>query len=366
MASQLEVRLQRRIQEENDFSLQGISKANLACYFARIGEFDKAEDIRIELRRKFGDGKFVKISILLMLLDGLLLYYKELSAGARDRIARANLISTTFRQYELIALTSAWLAHIDFNTCHFILMTNEIRKCNEFLSHDDGTAACRISLVLGDAFLYSGQREPSQFWYERARSAATAIGYQAAIGALTYNRAALNVQNIRLKYLTHETIEDDIRSAQTELQTAFNYQVLARLKSLDHLLHAASVGIRIVKKEFDLAAVEASSILNLKAVPSESGEYFILLTDLAKCHAISGDLAVAKKMCDDIPASTVVKLDEDDKAIIYNSLAEVSKIFGEEDLALSYSKKMRDSLTRHSNATAELSALISEFTSPDI
>ncbi len=364
MASQLEVRLRHRIQEEKDSSLQGILQAKLACYFARIGEFDQAESIRIELRQKFGDGKSAKISILLMLLDGLLLFYRDLSSGARDRIARANLISTTFHEHELTALTSAWLAHIDFNRCQFLLMTNEIRKCNELLTHDDGTATCRISLVLGDAFLYSGQREPSQFWYERARNAATVIGDQAAIGAITYNRAALNVQNLRLKCIANEIIDDDIKRAQAELQTAINYQVLARLKSLDHLLRAASVAIRIVKKEYELAVIEASSILDLKTAPIESGEYFILLTDLAKCHAIRGDLGAARKICEGISALAVSKLDEDDKVIIYDSLAGIFEIFGDEGLTLDYLKMMRDSMTQHSNGISELSVLISEFINP--
>ena len=120
-----------------------------------------------------------------MLLEGLMLYYKELSPKARDRIFRANVLSSTFRVHELTALTSAWLAHIDFNKCHFSTMASEVRKCKEFIAFDDGSANCRVSLVLGDAFLYSGQRHYSQIWYERARSAATATEHLRFKGTLS-------------------------------------------------------------------------------------------------------------------------------------------------------------------------------------
>lgn len=364
MASQLEVRLERQIQGESDLSLQAILKAKLACYLARVGEFDRAENIRVDLRLKFGDGRFVRVSILLMLLEGLMLYYRDLSPNARDRIFRANVLSSTFRVNELTALTSAWLAHIDFNRCHFATMMTEIQKCKEFISYDDGSANCRVSLVLGDAFLYSGQKNLSQIWYERARIAATALGDQAAIGALTYNRAALNVQNLRFKSLDAKVAEEEITTALAELQTATNYQSLARLKSLDHLLCAANVGINMVKKNYGAAALEASGLINSQNVPIGSGEYYILLSDLARCRVVASEFNSAKEVRERIIEIEVLKLDEDDKAIIFDNLAAVSAALGETDLLAIYMQMKADSKNSFAVLVRELMNALGSYKDP--
>jgi hypothetical protein len=162
VVSPLESRLTARIAEATDESLRGIYLAELACYYARVGDFDRAESHRVELRSVFGDGRDLRVSVLIMTLEALLLYFRELSPAARDRLLRARLLCAAGKEHRLLALTSAWLAHIDFNLDRFDEMSESIALGIESLDADDGAAECRLALVLGDAFMYCEQRGSCQ------------------------------------------------------------------------------------------------------------------------------------------------------------------------------------------------------------
>lgn len=363
MASQLEVRLQQLIQQETEPSRRAALSAELGCYLARVGDFERADCIRSELRSQFSDGRFLRISIRLMLLEGLLIYYKDLSSTARERVFRANVLCSSFREVELLALTSAWLAHIDFNQSNFQSMATEIRTCLGVMANDNKNALCRVSLVLGDAFLYSGNRKSSQIWYERARLAATELGDQAAVGAITYNRAALNVQNLRLKAIRSDLRNEDVAKVHMELKSAINYQNLAQLRSLDHLLRAANVGLMILMCEYDVTLVEAIELLNSKAIPEASGEYLILLADIVKCYAVSGDLKSALRYKSEIENALMSKLDRDDAAIVLSSLSDSSRFLCENDLADDYRNRALEALLIHDAAIADIGRMLDQFRS---
>jgi len=363
MASQLEIKLQQRIQVETDVSQRASFNAELACYLARTGDFERADDIRSELRRQFGNGSSLVVSVRLMVLEGLLMYYKDLNPSARDRILRANLLSNSFHELGLIALTSAWLAHIDFNRCSFQSMVSEIRKCMTVIDHDDGTALCRVSLVLGDSFLHCGDRESSQVWYEKARLIATDLGDQAAIGAITYNRAALNVQNLRLRATRGAVRSEEVERVRMELKTAINYQNLARLKSLDHLLRAATVSLHIMSGEYDAAIMEASNLVDSRLAPEGSGEHLLLLSDLAICYASLGDLESALRFGSQVVSAVDSCIDEDDLAIIFSSLAESAKRVGKNDLLIHYNSRASQAISNHDSEVAKLNRSLDEFRS---
>lgn len=363
MASQLEMRLHQQIHHETDEFGRAALKAELGCYWARTGDFERSDSVRAELRQKFGTGRSLKVSVRLMLLEGLLMYYKDLNPGARDRILRANLLSTSFHELELTALTSAWLAHIDFNRCNFQSMAAEIEKCLSLINNDSGNAICRISLVLGDVFLHCNDREFSQFWYEKARLTATELGDQAAIGAITYNRAALNVQNLRLKAVRGALIDEQVTRLHMELKTAINYQNLARLKSLDHLLDAATVGLMVVLDEYEQAVTKATELLDQNLVPHRSGEHIILLADLARCYTALGDLHSAQEVRSEIGNIDTLALEADDAAIVFTSLADTAKRLGEDELALEHKDRALAALLSHDSSMGKLNELLDRFRS---
>jgi hypothetical protein len=96
------------------------------------------------------------------------------------------------------------MAHIDFNENRYEGMAANLLNCAGMLLADDGSAECRASLVLGDAFLFAGDAATSKLWYANAQRCATKSGDHAGIGAMTYNRAALRVSTARFGNLRRQ------------------------------------------------------------------------------------------------------------------------------------------------------------------
>ena len=358
MASPLVNRLERAFQATSDPIEKAVLSAHIACYQARVGEFEEAERRRSELRKEFGDGHSARVSILIMCLDGLLLYFKNLDRNARDRLLRANLISVACRERGLMALTSAWLAHIDFNLGQYESMAREITNCHLVLDADDGTAACRVALVLGDAFSYARQLESARRWYEHARQIATRIGDQAAVGAITYNRAALHVSAARVGGLTAPCNKEDIAFANAEVRSAVNYQALAGLSSLDHLLRSASIGVMMLEGRYEDAAAAIANLVASSSGPGESAELALLHADHARCLARLGQVELARESAQRAKAIQAEKFDADDRALVLDALGQFHSALGDDVEATKFSAGTRVALEEHCETIERLASLL--------
>ena len=361
MTSPLVARLEAELRTIADPIEKGCLSAQLACYQARVGEFDHAELRRVALRKEFGDGHSARVSILIMCLEGLLLYFKDLDPGARDRLMRANLLSVACHQQKLVGLTSAWLAHIDFNQGRYDSMAGAIAQCFGAMDADDGTALCRVSLVLGDAFSFVDQMTQARVWYEHARVTANRIGDQAAVGALTYNRAALHVASARVKRLACLPDPAEIKYVNAEVRSAVNYQYVARLASLDHLLRAASIGVLMLEEKYEEAASSISELISSSAVPINSAELALLHADHAHCLARLGKSQHAADAAQLATSIRADRFDADDRALIFGALSAFSASSGDAATAESFREAQCKALEEHHKSIALLSALLDRY-----
>ncbi len=361
MTSPLESRLQLRLQESPSAEQRGICLAELACYYARVGEFDDAERMRKELRSEFSDARTPSVSISIMMLEALLLYFRELSPLARDRMLRANLLSKSFGEQRLFALTSAWLAHFDFNQGRFDSMVASIEAAFSRLEPDDGSARCRVSVVLGDAFAYCRKLSDSRHWYEQARQCAIQLGDQATIGALIYNRAALQVTNLRLSCVSGSISLDDVALARAEVKSAINYQHVARLKSLGHLLKSAAIGSALLDSRY----ADALGLLNdsfiESEVPSSSDECVLHRADLAMCLAEVGRVDEARLLAQQVRSMRLDDLAPDDEALVLSSLGHAFEALGDRAEASSLRGRSRASLLEHLALIGAIEGMISKY-----
>ncbi len=361
MTSPLVARLETELRGATDPVERGALSAELACYEARIGDFERAEVRRVELRKEFGDGHSARVSILIMCLEGLLLYFKDLDPRARDRLFRANLLSTACRQSALIALTSAWLAHIDFNQGRFSSMAIAISKCFEAIDADDGSAMCRVSLVLGDSFSFVGQAPLSRTWYEHARVVASRIGDQAAVGALTYNRAALHVASARVRRLTSSLETSEVNYIDAEVRSAINYQYVARLASLDHLLRASRIGVLILQEKYHDAALAISEVIDLPEVPAGSAELALLRADYAHSLARLQQFSLAASEAHKAISISFAGFDPDDRAVIFGALSDYSAAAGDSAQAENFRRHQQTALSEHQETIKELTGLLEQY-----
>lgn len=361
MNSPFVTKLLATLEGEADSERRALLMADLACYWARVGEFEAAEKIRQELRRDFGDAKSVRVSILIMVIEALQLYYKDLSPGARDRMLRASLLSKGFRERRLISLTSAWMAHIEFNGASFASMSGELQTSLREMEPGDDPIDCRVSLVLGDAFLLSGMYSESQAWYDRARRAANRLGDRAALGAMTYNRAALRVARARYERLRGGNLEVDSQLLRLDVESAINYQHVAHLKSLDHLLTTAKAGLLLIQDKHAAALPIIRDLLESEEVAPATAQRTLLSADCAYVLAKTGAIDHALSQLELVLSSMPDHLPTDDLCLILGSLRAASIECKRSSQAADLEDRLQLAIAKHEAVISELRGILSTF-----
>lgn len=361
MTSPLVARLVAEINRCTDREARAVLFAELGCYRARAGDFDEAERLRRELRAEFGDGHSIRVSILVMCLESHLLYYRELSPDARDRMARASLLSRAAGDRRLVALTSAWMAHHDFSINAYEAAFDNLRQCFEAIDADDGNAECRASLMLGDIFLFIGNPNASRNWYESARRAAVRIGDQATIGAITYNRAALLVAAARLASLSRRVTDDDKARARAEVESAINYQAVAQLRSLDHLLRTAKIGVLMLHAKYPEALAAIRLVLASSAVPAGSAQSVLLEADRIRALAETGDMTEAAQGMDRFSTEILPRFASDDRALILSSIERAASLCGDHQLSAGCAERVKTALMEHAREVEDLRCRLADY-----
>ena len=369
MKSPLERRLIAALDAATSPDQRALLLAELGGYWARAGEADRAEKARITLRNEFGDYRNPRVSVLTIVLEALQAYYGELSPYARDRMLRASLLSKGFRDPGLIALTSAWMAHIEFNHARFDSMVLELTCANQALqdlSLDRGFAPCRIALTLGDANLIAGLPSVAQSWYDIARREANAIGDHAAIGAMTYNRAALRVARARFDDLAAVDSGIDRSLLRVDVDSAINYQTAAQLKSLEHLLTTARASLFILQGRFDEAASVIPQLLKAEEVPNPSVQRLLLEADLALAFAKLQRFEEARKYVESCAKTyaDVISIPDDDQCLIASSVSEAARLCGLLDVCKPWAAQLAGAVERHAQLCAKLAEKLTNFPPP--
>lgn len=361
MTSPFVTKLLAELDATVDPEAKAIVLAELGCYWARVGEFEESERIRLDLRREFGDARSVRVSILVMVLEALQLYYRELSPSARDKMLRANLLSKGFHEQQLIARTSAWMAHIELNGARFDSMISELRSSFSAVTAGDDATDCRLSLVLGDACLIAGLPLQSQAWYDRARRAANRLGDHAAVGAMTYNRAALRVARVRYELVAKDHVLVDLPLLRLDVESAINYQSVARLRSLDHLLTTTKVGLLMVQRDFASAVPIIETLLGSSDVAPRSIQRFLLMSDYALSLGAMGRTDLAEGQIDTVLQSLPASVPTDDLCLILRSLRDAASLCGREEQEAAIDSQLRAAIANHESITSDLRGKLLEF-----
>lgn len=367
--SPLEQRLLAALNRETSPDERAPLLVELAGYWARAGEAEQAEQARVALRAEFKDYRSPRISVLIIVLEALQAYYSDLSPYARDRMLRASLLSKGLRDPALIALTSSWMAHIEFNHARFDSMSNEVARAVDALNQltvEPGFAPCRIALTLGDANLLAGRPSTAQSWYDRARREANRLGDHAAIGAMTYNRAALRVARARFEDLAGLDSGIDRSLLRVDVDSAVNYQNVAQLKSLEHLLTTARASLFVLRRQFQDAVSIIPPLLTSTDVPNPSTQRLQLEADLALSLAHVQRPDEARNLVESCVRaySDVVSIPTDDQCVIAASVSEAAKLCGMMEVHEQWSAQLVGAVERHGEVCTGLAEKLSAFPLP--
>jgi hypothetical protein len=360
-------RLQAKMQASSDPLANAECLATMACYWARSGDFARADSSCQQLRSLYGDGNYPRISMLIMCIEGLLLFFRDVSMASLDRLTRANLLCRAMGVNDVAAFSAAWMAHIYFNSDQFEEMCVSISQCLENLDSANSEARGRVAIVLSDSFLLAGNTVAERRWFKIARDAAEQLGDHTLVAALTYNRAALNAYMAQLQVLSGNAPQNSLDICHTELQSAIGYQRLAQLQSLEQLLHLVLVGIHVFRRDFEAGwalAKDLQSRYEKVLIPRQNA---LLSAQLRLCAQNTNRSVVeADASSLDAEIDSTLECDDGDRALILNCYSQIARSLGLTDRQERYDAEMRACLRLFHGKQEALGMLLHKFETVEI
>lgn len=328
--------LLQRIERELDSTVDPTRRAELvaeqACYFARSGTFDQARANIDSLRGYFSDGRSPRISILMMLAEGLLLYYEKFDPSSTDRISRAHALSVAIGADDLIRLTASWLANMEFNRSEFAAMEHALRRCPP--GEDSAVSApdARVQLVLANSYAYCGDTNRARYWYAKARNCAISLGDEALIEAIIFNRAAFSLSKYRIDCFNRGRDDATVRALELEVASARSYYLGARHGALPQLLEACIARIDVMHSRFAAAEAKFSEILRQGKHSAFLPDGLLIAAEHAECLTYLGKEAPVAELIARVSSGDHAGMGLDDQLTLVNVLSSLAERSHDESL----------------------------------
>ena len=320
-------RIDQELATCTDPSRRGELLAERACYLARIGQTDRARALIDHLRSQFGDGSVARVSILVLIAEGLVLYFEDFNPLARDRMLRASVLAQAIEAKDIASLAFAWLAHIEFNRLSFLDMARAIRRCTRYADCMSVAAKARLFLVLADSNLYAGRAQVARRYYELARLAAVDVGDEATIAAMLYNRAALTLDLIRIGEALGTVDPEWATFLELHVDSACNFHAATNDRSLPQLLAAARGRLLLVKGEFRTAADILEPLVSSPLAFAADAASLLLKLEYCLCLVETGSNSEATALFEQFELEPMPPLSSDeDLMLTYLSIRIASRL----------------------------------------
>ena len=323
--SQLLLRIDERLLVETDPMQLAELIARQAGYLARVGRFEEARSKIAELRTVFSDGRSGRVTAFIMLAEGLVLHYEKLGSTAADRIARAQLLGQAMRDRELVAITSAWRAHLEFEESKFELTARSIRLALQNADSDDHAARARCAIVLFNAFALCGRRKESQIWFLTGREHALKIGDQASLDALLHSKAVFGVAWLRSQTCKGNVDAASMTMARAEISSARNLQNLTRVEAHANYIDLSDARLQILEGSFQSAKDLLMLIRNDGPYPRGHFSQGLIDLEIAYCECRLNRMDAAVDLFASIPPGSLDSLDVDDRLVAAWMTLELAK-----------------------------------------
>lgn len=309
-------RLQAQLSTTEGADDRAVVSARIAGYMARIGRFEDAGSLIGELRGKFSDGRSGRASAWIMWAESLLHYYSDLNPRALDRVARSQLLAIALRDSQLVALSSAWKAHMEFETSRFGAMAESLKIAFKHVTSDNHSANTRMCMVVADALLTSGDFANGQRWFMHGRDSALIEGDQASIEALVYNRAAFRLAWLRAQRCFGEVLPADTSTLRQEIQSAKNLQNLTQVRALTEIVKLCEARAATLDGLFDVAVKQMSEIrLATGTFAAYNFSDALVSLEIAYCQTRLGEIEDATSIVSRLEGVEFEELDKDEQLV---------------------------------------------------
>jgi len=313
--SQLLARLDQELKTASTDIGRAEILARKGSYLARVGKFSETREIIAKLRDHFGDGRSGHVTAWIMLTEGLLHLFENLSPLALDRVARAQILGLAMKDASVVAIASAWKAHIEFEISDFESMLKSLKVATAHATDDDHDANARLAMVLSDSFLVCGQKRSAQAWFMRSREHALKDGDQASIEALLYNRAAFSLARIRAERCFSDVDADRLSLLRMEIASAKNLQTLTRIAALTNFIHLCEARLLILEERYSLAIDALTNIRNAQPFADYNFNQSFVDLEVSFCLQCLGRHTEVQSIYNSIDWSTFERLDVDEQLV---------------------------------------------------
>ena len=318
--STLEERLHEQIRTARSDADRACLTAQLAAYQARMGNYSGAAEYIRELRTE-SNLSSPTIAAWIMFAEGLTLLRDELSRDGFDRMFRGFAIADSAGAADIGAQLASWLVQISYNQNRYSEMPRWIAHCNSKIIGKQHETRARLCLTFADAHRHAGYFEESNAWYQRVRLHAAAIGDEAFLSSLMYNRSANGIS--RLRYEEVSGIKNSVAANQLmlEIDSALSYSTVTGNKSAHHL-QSMWKGRLLMHLERHL---EAKSLLSVASEQMPEAKHAQLRTslqaDLMLCEAVAGKRSHAVELLQKLNETDLSDLAGDDQSVVIGQIA---------------------------------------------
>lgn len=330
-------------------------RAERAGYLARLGHFDEARAVISSVHAQFDPHSHAAVSAWLCLAEGWMLHFGSLSGGARDRIKRAEALSGAAGLTQLQALSSAWLAHLDYCDDQVEDMIRHLLLAFKLAAPDNHGARARASLVVGLAYHYVRRLDRAQPWYARAREHATTDGDETTLSALNFNLTSMRAHHAaEAAVFGGADAQEEARHAMASSQSTGNFDQWIGTQALDALVPMQRAALASVQGQYGEALslyerhfddVQKQGLARLNGVH---------LADMAWCRWHLGDSSGSQRDAQACAASLGPGMHVDDLAMSHARLGMVFKLLGNEEAAVHHASRGRELWNQHQQLRRKL------------
>jgi hypothetical protein len=313
--SQLLTSLEQRLVFETHPESRGLLSARIAAHLARKGRFSDARKQIAELRQTFGDGRSGPVTVWMMLAEALIHLYERLSPDAMDRICRAQALSIAMRYNTMIALSSAWRAHLEFEEGKYPAMCESLALALTHLESDNCDADTRIAMVICNSFSVCGERMASQHWFLRAHNSAVKSGDQPSIEAMLYNRAAFSVTRLRAENCISPVKQEALKSARMEIESSRNFQSLTGAAAFPVHLALWDARLQVLESRYESAICKLRDTSQKSPFAEHNFSQDFVQLEIAFCELQLGREGLALDTLKKIPDLNFGEMDVDEQLV---------------------------------------------------
>lgn len=321
-------RLDEAIAKAGDTVEGDCLRAERAIGLARLGEATSAAAVLSDVQTSRARRVNLALSAWVSLADALVEYFAEASFAPRTKLLRAQALAASGNLSEVEALSSAWLAQLDFSAYQVPRMRENLQRALR-VAPGYRPSRARASLVAAQALHFANHFEEAAAWYRAAQLDGTELGDDLTINAVVHNMAWHRLYRFRQHILREGGLPSHEGFVALSGESYRNYDEFLGVRAFDQMepMFRAEY-LALVGRSSESLAVWRDSLSDLTSGAKDRWQSHMLAC-YGWCKAAVGDVEGAVTTAVRAQEAINDRMQVDDLAASYSYLALLYKLTGD-------------------------------------